>query len=144
MSYVSDKHGDLNVQTMYIGIKKGNLATLPNGNKIPSQTSKTISGTVSNSIVTQPDTSVKFDNADYYIQTDESSSQLPYTVQNAPLPFVTAEEYVTEEYQEKTASNRAFTDDPTRYEGKERYIVERAIASGVRNDTEASHRLVDL
>ncbi|MBQ9976681.1 MAG: hypothetical protein IJP16_09235, partial [Clostridia bacterium] len=28
--------------------------------------------------------------------------------------------------------------------GKERYIVERAIASGVLNDTEASHRLVDL
>ncbi|MBQ9976674.1 MAG: hypothetical protein IJP16_09200 [Clostridia bacterium] len=57
---------------------------------------------------------------------------------------MTAEEYVTEEYREKTASNRAFTDDPTRYEGKERYIVERAIASGVLNDTEASHRLVDL
>ena len=80
----------------------------------------------------------------FYTQTDESSSQLPYTVQNDPLPFVTAEEYVTEEYQEKTASNRAFTYDTIRYEGKERYIVERAIASGVLNDTEASHRLVDL
>ena len=57
---------------------------------------------------------------------------------------MTAEEYVTEEYQEKTASNRAFTYDTIRYEGKERYIVERAIASGVLNDTEASHRLVDL
>ena len=113
-------------------------------NKIPQVYVQDVYQPHSNKTITQPDASVKSDNADYYIQTDESSSQLPYTVQNDPLPFVTAEEYVTEEYREKTASNRAFTDDPTKYEGKERYIVERAIASGVLNDTEASHRLVDL
>ncbi|MBR5460643.1 MAG: hypothetical protein IKV53_07205 [Clostridia bacterium] len=124
-------------------IKKGSKGQLLNIEEYssPQLTSETsLDSNATNISIPHPDSSVNPDTSD----TKDEASQLPYTVQNDPLPFVTAEEYVTEEYREKTASNRAFTDDPTKYEGKERYIVERAIASGVLNDTEASHRLVDL
>lgn len=49
---VSDKHLDLFVQTEYIGIKKGNLAT-PTGEQAPINTPEASSGTVSTNIISQ-------------------------------------------------------------------------------------------
>ena len=53
VAVVSDKHLDLFVQTAYVGIKKGNLAT-PIGEQAPTNTSETSRGTVSDKIVSQP------------------------------------------------------------------------------------------
>lgn len=60
VAYVSEKHKDLTVQTMYSGKNKnGSLATTPGGaNSLP-QTSKTLSGTASNGNVTQSSERVK-------------------------------------------------------------------------------------
>ena len=55
---VSDKHLDLFVQTAFVGIKKGNLAT-PTGEQAPINTPEASNGTVSTLKVTQPDDGVK-------------------------------------------------------------------------------------
>lgn len=57
-AYVSGKHLDLTVQTMFAGAKKGNLAT-PTGVQAPINTPKANSGTVSTANVAQSDSDVK-------------------------------------------------------------------------------------
>ena len=47
VTYVSSKHHDLTLQTMYSGKNKGSLATTPSGKISYSQTSETLSGTAS-------------------------------------------------------------------------------------------------
>ena len=61
ISYVSRKHKDLTVQTIYAGVKdkkNRSLATTPSGDNSFSQTSKTLSGTTSTDTVSQNDTVV--------------------------------------------------------------------------------------
>ncbi|MBR1763487.1 MAG: hypothetical protein IJ731_09020 [Eubacterium sp.] len=53
ISYVSRKHMDLSVQTMYSGKNKGSLATTPSGTSPFSHTSETLSGTTSKNSVPQ-------------------------------------------------------------------------------------------
>lgn len=56
ISYVSRKHNDLTVQTMYSGKNKGSLATAPSGMTPSRITSETLSGTASsNNIIPQDD-----------------------------------------------------------------------------------------
>ena len=58
ISYVSKKHNDLSVQTMYASKKNRSLATTPSGDNSFSHTSKTLSGTTSINTVSQTDTDV--------------------------------------------------------------------------------------
>lgn len=51
VTYVSAKHHDLTLQTMYSGKNKESLATTPSENKFLSQTSETLSGTASYKIL---------------------------------------------------------------------------------------------
>ncbi|WP_405354251.1 hypothetical protein [Ruminococcus sp.] len=51
VTYVSAKHHDLTLQTMYSGKNKESLATTPSENKSLSQTSETLSGTASYKIL---------------------------------------------------------------------------------------------
>lgn len=65
ISYVSRKHKDLTVQTIYAGVKgkkNRSLATTPSGDNSFSQTSKTLSGTTSIDTVSQNDTVVNSSN----------------------------------------------------------------------------------
>lgn len=65
ISYVSRKHKDLTVQTIYAGVKdkkNRSLATTPSGDNSFSQTSKTLSGTTSTDTVSQNDTVVNNNN----------------------------------------------------------------------------------
>ena len=59
ITYVSSKHHDLTVQTMYSGKKNESLATTPSGNKSLSHTSKTLSGTAFTNKVPQNESQVK-------------------------------------------------------------------------------------
>lgn len=98
VAYVSEKHKDLTVQTMYSGKNKnGSLATTPGGaNSLP-QTSKTLSGTASNGNVTQSSERVK----------SEYSIEVP-TEELNPLEIVPVNEvtdrrkyrYLTEQFAE--------------------------------------------
>lgn len=49
-----------------------------------------------------------------------------------------------ESYRERARRGQAFTADLSQYEGKKREAVERAIKSGVLNNTNRSHELVDI
>ena len=65
ISYVSRKHKDLTVQTIYAGVKdkkNRSLATTPSGDNSFSQTSKTLSGTTSTDTVSQNNTVVNNNN----------------------------------------------------------------------------------
>ncbi len=53
VTYVSKKHYDLTVQTVYSGIEKRSLATTPSEKDSRSHTSETLSGTASNTNVSQ-------------------------------------------------------------------------------------------
>ena len=58
VTYVSAKHHDLTLQTMYSGKNKESLATTPSENKSLSQTSETLSGTASYKILAHEDNKV--------------------------------------------------------------------------------------
>lgn len=58
ISYVSKKHNDLSVQTMYAGKKNRSLATTPSGENSLSHTPEALSGTTSTNNVSQSDTNV--------------------------------------------------------------------------------------
>lgn len=58
VTYVSAKHHDLTLQTMYSGKNKESLATTPSENKALSQTSETLSGTASYKILAHEDNKV--------------------------------------------------------------------------------------
>ncbi len=58
VAVVSDKHLDLFVQTAYVGIKKGNLAT-PIDEQASINTPEASHGTVSNKTISQPESKVK-------------------------------------------------------------------------------------
>lgn len=58
-TYVSSKHHDLSLQTMYSGKNKESLATTPSGNHSFSQTSETLSGTAFNKSLLQNNNNVK-------------------------------------------------------------------------------------
>lgn len=58
VTYVSAKHHDLTLQTMYSGKNKESLATTPSENKSLTQTSETLSGTASYKILAHEDNKV--------------------------------------------------------------------------------------
>ncbi len=79
VTYVSRKHHDLTVQTMFSGKKKGSLATTPSGGGSFSQTSGTLSGTASNRRVSQKGKKVN--------NSDDNS----YSVQDEVYDYIAAE-----------------------------------------------------
>lgn len=58
VAVVSDKRLDLFVQTAYVSVKKGNIAT-PTGEQAPINTPEANSSTVSNKRLSQPDADAK-------------------------------------------------------------------------------------
>lgn len=83
ISYVSKKHNDLTVQTMYAGLKdkkNRSLATTPSGDKSFSHTSRTLSGITSIDNVPQNDTAVNSndmqENVKYSYKEDSEGNKL--------------------------------------------------------------------
>lgn len=79
VAVVSDKHLDLFVQTAYVGMKKGNLAT-PTGEQAPINTPKASRGTVSNKTISQPESKVKSKTSKSQTSAKKSKSKTADTV----------------------------------------------------------------
>ena len=83
VAVVSDKHIDLFVQTSYVGVKKGNLAT-PIGEQAPINTPGANSGTVSSSKISQrePDVNNSLLGSDNFSNRELLANALMETAQN--------------------------------------------------------------
>ena len=90
VTFVSNKHNDIGIQTVYISAKKISLSTTPSGKNPISHTSETLSGTTSNVKVTQDNKNVNIENntqsEEYFSQEINSRSPrfiLASTLMNA-------------------------------------------------------------
>ena len=91
--YVSNKHFDLTVQTVYSGKSKKSLATTPSGGNSFSQTSETLSGTAFNNIISQSATSNNpqpennFENSILYIDPNKKRTNNWLSLNRLQLPL---------------------------------------------------------
>ncbi len=112
-----DDGGNQNTEVDLTALPKGLIkdnALFANANPATSSTNN----------ITQHDTSVKPDNA-----------ESPYTVKYNSGP-VTAENF--------TPETQKFNEDVSKYTGRARDVVQKAINSGILNNSEATHRMVDM
>ncbi len=156
VAVVSDKRLDLFVQTIYVNVKKENLAT-PTGEQAPINTPEANSGTVfsDNSIPQNQKKSTQNTKKSLSAQNDDLGPIGDYNVygEDVALEGSLPDDYApigetansqTSVDSESRKERQAFTADVTKYNDKQRAIVQKAIDSGILNNTNKTHDFVDL